>query len=142
MSVTWKMNLYDADAEKVYSEIQSIGEAVTPQQIVDFARDSNTELHKCFEWNDSVAAEKYRVQQARLVVCHLVYTETNTDNTPSKIRVMQRSDTEAAYKSTRLIFQNRNEYTRLLERAYAELRAFKERYKTLSELEEILALIE
>lgn len=138
--VTWKLNLFNADAEKVFSEIQSIGESASPSQIVDYARNENTELHKCFEWNDSIAAEKYRLQQARTVVCQLVYTESETNKAPSKIRVLQ--STGNSYKPSKMIIQNKSEYESLLERALAELHAFKERYSMLSELEEILALIE
>lgn len=63
--VVWKFNnLYKADAEKVSKEIESIPNA-TPSSILEFARNENSELHKCFEWDDTVAAEKYRLQQAR-----------------------------------------------------------------------------
>ena len=54
-------------AQKVAEEIASIGESATPQQIVDRARDENSELHKCFEWDDSIAAENWRKQQARII---------------------------------------------------------------------------
>ena len=65
---SWKTgfgSLFRADAQLVSNEIMSIGDTATPAQIVDMARDSSTELHKCFEWNDTVAAEKYRLEQAR-----------------------------------------------------------------------------
>lgn len=140
MSVSWKFQTYKADANKVYSEIQSIGENVTPKQIVEYARDENSELHKCFEWNNDIAAEKWRVQQARLLVCNIVYSEPSTQE-PTKIRVMQ-SCNNNSYKPVTLIMKNKTEYEALLERALAELHAFKERYKTLNELEEIMALIE
>lgn len=44
------------DPMKVANEIMEIGESVTPRQIVDRARDENSELHKCFEWDDAKAA--------------------------------------------------------------------------------------
>ena len=50
-----------ADAQLVADEIMSIGDAATPQQIVEKARDEATELHKCFTWDDRIAAEKYRL---------------------------------------------------------------------------------
>lgn len=128
-----------ADAEKCYQEIQTIGESVTPKQILDYARNPETELHKCFEWNDTIAAEQYRLQQARLIVCHLVTVDESKPE-PQKIRVMQHID--ECYKPVKLIVRNKTEYESLLERARAELRAFKNRYHTLVELEEILALID
>ena len=77
--VVWKFNnLYKADAEKVSKEIESISNA-TPSSILEYARNENSELHKCFEWDDTVAAEKYRLQQARNIVCNLVYQEENKE---------------------------------------------------------------
>lgn len=142
MTVKWKMeSLFPkANAEQCYQEIVSIGETATPKQILDFARNPDAELHKCFEWDDSIAAEHYRLQQARMVVCHLVVVEETNKQEPQKFRLLQ--NTDEGYKPVKKIFQNKTEYEKLLERARAELRAFKERYHNLTELEEILALID
>lgn len=140
--VTWKMSLFaSANAERCYEEIQSIGESATPKQILDFARNPDTELHKCFEWDDSIAAEKYRLSQARTIVCNLVYVdEKKPEPQRVAVRLIQRAD--EAYKPVQMIVRNKTEYENLLERAMSELRAFKARYHTLVELEEILSLIE
>jgi hypothetical protein len=70
--VQWKVKgLYKADPQKVFDEISSIGDSYTLQQVVDKGRNKDTELHKCFEWNDTVAAEKYRCEQARHVIAML-----------------------------------------------------------------------
>lgn len=144
--VVWKFQgLYRGDAEKCFSEIQSIGESATPRQILDKARDSTTELHKCFEWDDSVAAEKYRLQQARQIVGSLVYQKAETEQPEApKIRVMQSIVTEdtMVYKPIKIIVQNQNEYSQLLIRAKKELTAFKSRYERLGELEEVFRAID
>jgi hypothetical protein len=139
MAVVWKLNIFSANAEKCYQEILSIGKTATAQQILDYARNPNSELHKCFEWDDTVAAEKYRLQQARQVVCHLVHVEDRQEE-PQKIRLIQRAS--EGYMPVQMIVRNKTEYENLLARARAELRAFKQRYHTLVELEEILALID
>lgn len=141
MSVMWSMKFFKADAEKVHDELQTL-EEITPQNIVDYAKDENTELHKCFNWDDTYCANEYRKQTARKVVQFLVVKEDNPpeDREPIKIRVMQ--NTGRVYEPVQRIIQKEDEYKKLLERAYAELRAFKQRYKSLVELEEILALID
>jgi len=64
---TWRQGCrYVADAQKVYEEITAIGAAATTKQILDKARDENTELHKCFDWNDTEAAEKRGISLAAL----------------------------------------------------------------------------
>ena len=38
--------------------------ALTPQLVVDVARDPEHPLHSRFEWDDTIAAEKWRLEQA------------------------------------------------------------------------------
>lgn len=59
--VKWKFMKLKGDPEKVYAELQSLGDNIQCD-IVDFARNKKTELHKCFEWNDEVAA--------KIIACH------------------------------------------------------------------------
>lgn len=64
--VKWRFDgRYDADPTKCKQEIESIGDDVKPRQIVDYAKNPETELHKCFTWDNDVAAEKWRLYEAR-----------------------------------------------------------------------------
>lgn len=144
---TWKTgfaSLYKgANAEQVASEIESLGNDVTPTEILEKAKDDTTELHKCFEWEDSVAAEKWRLQQARMIVCHLVIKEDGEDDAGKpEIRIFHKTDRADGYKPITFIMQDKTEYEKLLAHAREELRIFKQKYHNLSELEEILALID
>lgn len=144
---TWKTgfaSLYKgADPEKVANEIEAIGESVTPAEILERARDTSTELHKCFEWDDTVAAERWRLQQARMVVCHLVIKDDDEDATDKpEIRIFHKTDRTDGYKPITFIMRDKTEYEKLLAQAREELRIFKQKYHNLSELEEILVLID
>ena len=44
------------------------GGVLTPEVVVDTARDPEHPLHSRFEWDDSVAAEKYRREQAHQLI--------------------------------------------------------------------------
>ena len=141
--IVWKFNgMFNADAETVSKEIETI-ENATPQNILEYAKNENTELHKCFDWDDTSAANKWRLQQARQIVCNLVYKEKeetkNEQRTP--LRVFYQSS-KKEYEPTKIILTKKDEYEELLKRAKQELRAFKEKYKMLTELEEILNLID
>ena len=129
------------DAQTVAEEIVAIGESASPQQILDKARDEDTELHKCFEWDDSIAAEKFRLHQARNLVCHLVIKEDAVPADRPEIRFFVKPANTVSYRKTEIVVKNKDEYAMLLEKAYAELRAFKLKYACLQELSEILALI-
>lgn len=49
---------------------------LTSRELLEKARPRNSPIHHLFEWNDSIAAEKYRLKQAgKLVSCLIVEVE-------------------------------------------------------------------
>lgn len=137
--VEWKVKgIFNADAEKVYSEIGD--NAITPEEILKRARNEGTELHKCFTWDDTEAAEKYRLQEARTIIRLLVVTPEREDAEP--VRMYQISSTKSVYQPTKLFLEQPDEYEKLLKRAKMELDSFMKRFRQLSELEEIFEAIE
>ena len=144
-TATWKSGFgmfNQADAQKVAQEIVSIGDYATPSQIVEVGRNSDTELHKCFDWDDTVAAEKWRIEQARDIVRHLVIKEDQVPKDRPQVRYFFKPQGEAGYKPTEVIIKQKDSYEALLAQAYAELRAFKVKYHCLVELHEIFDLID
>lgn len=133
----------NVDPQAVADEIISIGSSATPKEILEKARDERTELHKCFQWDDTIAAEKFRLQQARQVVSFLVIREEAVPENRPEIRFFYKTDSmhSDGYKQTRLIVQQEDEYKKLLEQAWRELKAFKAKYSCLKELQEIFELI-
>ena len=71
--------LFKADAQKVCEEILALGDSVKPEQIVKAAEDERSELHKCFTWDDSAAANKWRLYEARQIVCQLIIEENKEE---------------------------------------------------------------
>ena len=140
MQAEWKIKgLFKADAQRVADEI---GEnSITPEQVLEKARnDENSELHKCFEWNDGIAAEKYRLIQARKIIINLAYVPKEKTDEP--VRCFQITREKSVYMPTKQFLVNSNEYQDLLKRAKVELESFKRRYATLSELETVFEAIE
>lgn len=140
MAVVWSYKQFKADAEKVYSDIENIPEK-TPQNVVDYAAEHpDSELYKCFTWDDTKAANEFRKQEARQVMRCLVYTQDDEEDETVSFRILQRASD--SYVPVMRLVQDKNEYKALLARAKAELKAFRERYKQISELEEILEAID
>ena len=139
--------LFKADATKCYEEIQDIGDEVKPEQVIKKAKNPKSELHKCFDWDDSSAANKYRLYQARLVINHLIVVTReagNDEREPVQFRVMMKNENskDSSYKQTLVMIRDEDEYKKLLDQAYRELHSFKQKYQCLSELAEIIALID
>lgn len=125
---------YHADPNKAYEEISSLKE-ITPQNVVDLARNENSVIHNDFEWNDTVAGEKYRNIQARQMIQNFAIVREDKEAEP--VRALQISTTVNEYKPVEIILRNDGEYQSLLKRALGDLEAFKHRYQTLTELEPI-----
>ena len=141
--VVWKVNgLYKADAEAVYSEITALGDSFSPEQIVEAARDEKSELHKCFTWDDTVAAEKWRQHQARVLVAQLVVRAETTDKEPVAVRVISSTGARNEYAPTVKLIEIEQSYSDMLARAINELRAFQQKYKAIKELREIFEAID
>lgn len=144
MKGAWKVDgFYKADASKVLNELSELGDEYSLSDVVEKAKDKNSEMHSIFEWDDSVAGEEYRKIQAGKMVRNLVIVRNDETEEKTNVRYfVSTGKRDSTYTPTRLVVRNQDAYEQLLERAYAELRAFKEKYSTLSELDEILALID
>ena len=140
--IKWGFMQFKADPEKVWREIQQIGDQYTPQDVLEYARDPQTELHKCFEWDDTIAAEKWRKQQARWVCNSLVVTVIEEERPQVTFRVIQHDTEDKIYRPVVLTVQNEDQYGRLLDMAKRELKAFKDRYAEIVELRNVIEEIE
>lgn len=142
MSVKWRFIQFKGDPQKCYDEIQTLGESYTPDMVVDLARDESTELHKCFDWDDNIAAEKWRKQQARQICISLTVVVEKKPGVKQTFRLIEHDREEQVYKPIVFTVRQSEEYERLLKQAKAELAAFRKRYQSIKELSEVIEEIE
>ena len=143
MTVEWKVKgLFKADPESVYSEITALGDSFSPEMIVAAARDESTELHKCFTWDDTIAAESWRKHQARMILAQLVIRTETKDNETVAVRVVASTNVRNEYTPTAMLVRSEQNYEDLLARAIKELKAFQQKYKIVAELREIFEAID
>lgn len=157
MKTVWKFEKkYKADPELAYSEINSL-ESITPQNVVDLARNEDSVIHNDFEWDDEVAGEKYRVMQARDMLRSFVLIRDEEPTQPEenngtkfsieephpvgKLRALHNTSNSCEYAPIEYFIENKYEYQILLGKAIAELEAFKRRYAMIAELEEVFNAI-
>jgi hypothetical protein len=74
-------------SEALRSQLLAVREQkgqLTPQAVVDVARDPDSPLHSRFEWDDTVAGEAYRRHQAQELIrkARIVYREAEDDGPP------------------------------------------------------------
>lgn len=140
MGVVWKFeSFYKADANKAYEEISQL-DSITPQNVVNLARNKNSVIHNDFEWDDEIAGEKYRVIQAGQMIRSFVFEPKKAEEAPT--RVLQITTVQNTYQPVQFFLKHEDEYRALLNKAKIELEGFKRRYATLTELEGVFEAID
>ena len=122
-------------AGTVCKQLEAAGN-LSAKSLLDASRPEDAPLHSEFEWNDSIAAEKFREEQARCIIRHLV---VRLDEKPDKpIRGFFRiTQGEARYTNVEAILAARDLRSELIRQALAELAAFQRKYGDLAELAEV-----
>lgn len=83
----WKVDgFYKADASKVLDELSELGDEYSLSDVVEKAKDKNSEMHSIFEWDDSVAGEEYRKIQAGKMVRNLVIVRNDETEEKTNVR--------------------------------------------------------
>lgn len=76
---------------KELKKLERKGE-ITSQRVVNAARNESHPLHGCFEWDDTVAGEKWRNEQARRIIRTVEY-EVTTENVTTRAAMYIRKGT-------------------------------------------------
>ena len=122
-------------ASRELQHIDADSDVVVPEQVVEFARDERTALHRYFEWDDTAAAREYRIVQAR-VVLRMAVTVVIAGNKPVRALVSLSSD-GGGYRQLNLVLADPQQRGVLLEDALQSLNRFREKYEQLRELAEL-----
>jgi len=140
-----RINIPAQEAGERLETLQKQYGHLTPQIVVEDARDSQSVFHPAFEWDDVKAAEEYRLEQARYILRHLIVVRQETEK-PQEIRafvvVKEEEQDRQWYAPTLSVLTEPELRRQVLERALRELEAFRRKYKELVELAEVLAAAE
>lgn len=117
---------------------------LTPEDVLADARHNNSPLHSFFEWNDGAAAEQFRLQQARGLIRSVVAIYVSDNNPAVRTRAYVHVPEPSAPHYREASHAMSQEKTRklVLERAWNELKAWKARYKDLSEFADLIGVID
>ena len=134
-----------ADAELVQDEIDQLAAQDADgkcknQALVDFARENPTsETHKCMEWNDTVAGEKYRLHQAARIkdgIRTIVISEATVKmerEEPQELKIVTNHSLPTpgeGHKSIEIILQNEADTLALEREMHNTLRQYANSFKT------------
>lgn len=131
------------------------GGVVLPEAVVEFAKDPETALHSRFDWDDSEAAAKWRLVQARQVI-RLELTVVPANGPPVALGISLDRDTTirrftslmddrkngGGYRYTEKVLSVPEQREKLLAQAFAEFEVLRRKYQTLKQLAPVFAALD
>ncbi len=74
--------------KEILTEIYNEYGYLTPQLVVELAKEKTHPLHSSFDWNDKSAGEKYRIEQANALIrkVKIVFKPGTEKSAPQRIR--------------------------------------------------------
>lgn len=146
----WKYSI-KADAQKVGTELEALYEdhgQLTPTLIVEDARNPERETHQLIEWDETEAASKYRIEQARYIMRNIIIvrTEQTVDSEPKiiKVRAFENVDVEEGryFMPMRIAIQREDTRNYMLQQALRALTSFRQKYGAIQELSAVVSAID
>ena len=143
---SWKNVGFKADAQLVGEELEKLeltGE-ITAEEVLRYAKNNpESETYKCFEWDDSVAGEKYRRFQASMVLTSI---SVKIKEEPVKTQrvyfsVKTSSDDTRKFKNIKEVLKNDDEYQQVVDKAKKEFLSCKEKYEEIVERDDLKDVI-
>lgn len=142
---TWKSGAQFPVAAQVAAQTirdlqRTLGkESITARELLDASRSADAPLHSCFEWDDSVAAEKFRIEQARHIIGGIEVTIIKDDkpSTTTRLFVNVQPVTpkhKGEFVAIDAAISNPTYRQQILRNALLELRSFQNKYRSYEEL--------
>ena len=153
---SWRQGYsYRISADTVGGVLEAIEQRdgeVTSKAFLDESRPEDSATHSLFEWNDSVAAEKYRLQQAGHIINQLeiefVCDETTSEKkeieiVPAFVNTLPKSPMASArFLNVRTAMDDEETRSIVLANAMRELKAFHRKYANISAFAKLFAVID
>jgi hypothetical protein len=139
----------DEQAQRYGPRIAALQDAegvIDPASVVKDARCPSSPLHEAFEWDDGVAAEKYRLHQARRLLASIEVTiEGDPEaNEPQTVRAFYHVETPEharSYVALETVQTNTSYRHQIVEDALRRLRLWRDRFEQYTEFRPVTRAI-
>lgn len=133
---SWVQELIDLKSEK--------GELCKAEDVVKFAENPHTSLHKKFQWDDTEAAIQYRLYQARNLMTVAVYYEPVVrKEIPVFVNLKEdRTNIGGGYRSLIDVMDDKYLHQKMLQEAKDVFIYYRNKYAMLTELTELFKNID
>lgn len=148
MVYEWKIPKYQLPAQAAGEELERIERkhgVVTPSNVLEESRPGKAILHDLFEWDDSRAAERFRLEQAQEIIGNIAVVHLVQDEPRTPVRAFVNiipDDGRRGYASIVRVLTNQDYTQQLLKEALADFVALRKKYVMLVELTELFQVID
>lgn len=118
---------------KALEKIEKKYGSVSPENILNEASKPKHPLHKCFEWDNTIAAQKWRERQAHSMLRILV-VETDEIKEPIRAFVYIKTEKEGIYQDIEKALTVQESSDFLVEQAKREMDSWIKKYQHLKQL--------
>ena len=132
-------------ADEAAAELERIRKKhgiLRPEIVVEESREASAILHRCFQWDDEIAAEQYRKEQARKLIDSIHVVVVNSDvhySVRAFVNVRPADDEQRSYTPLTEAIHDKKMYADLLAQAKAEMSSFVTKYSQIAELNPVKA---
>lgn len=128
---------------EVCEELERSEAGLTPQSLLDASRNENAPLHNAFEWDDTIAAEKWRIEQARQLIANIRIVRSTDADERDKVRgFVSTPGRQGVYVSMDTALRRDELRSYLLEQAKRDSQIFLAKYRKLEELASVTEAME
>lgn len=143
----WKTgSCVNADPQAVgemFEQLAQTEEGLTAETLLEANKPITAPLHDDYDWDNIVAADKWRLHQSRHFLNSLTVKVLMDDNSePIQTRAVHITTVPHRYEPISVIVQEPTKYSQLLDNAYKELESFKKKYEILTELKSVFDAID
>lgn len=120
--------------------------SVRPATLVEESRPPGAVLHPVFEWDDTIAAERFREEQGRGVLKNLVVLSPVTATRPDPVElrafvpVTIKKDEDRGYVTIEEVLHTPDYLEEMLDRARRDLLSFERKYEMLKDEDDLASV--
>lgn len=146
-------------AGEYFERLEQCEGEIKPASVVEDAKPEDALLHPAFEWDDTAAAEKYRLEQARGIIGNIVVVQERAEESPiitravvntrpvAEVGTVQKTDggnvyTAARYQMIQTAMQSPLDAKTVIQNAKLELHHFMAKYRHITQFKRLFAEIE
>lgn len=136
------------DAQKAGEALARVEKAhnglLEPEMVVEAARKESSPLHPHFQWDDALAADEFRKDQARDLIRSITIDISRSNLEPKPIRAFVNVEIggQSGYASTTTAMSSPELRKQVIRKAWDELEAWRQRHAELTELGRIFSAID